>query len=47
MDEKVEDYLYALLPPRDVVVRDMEEYAAKHKTPIIGPAVARMLALLV
>jgi caffeoyl-CoA O-methyltransferase len=47
MDEKVEDYLYALLPPRDEVVRDMEEYAAKHKTPIIGPAVARMLALLV
>jgi predicted O-methyltransferase YrrM len=25
----------------------MEEYAAEHKVPIIGPAVARMLALLV
>lgn len=46
-DEKVEDYLYGLLPPRDEVVRDMEEYAAKNKTPIIGPAVACMLALLV
>jgi caffeoyl-CoA O-methyltransferase len=47
MDEKVEDYLYALLPKRDEVLSDMEEYAAKHKVPIIGPAVARMLALLV
>ncbi len=47
MDEKVEDYLYELLPKRDEVINDMEEYAAKHKTPIIGPAVARMLALLV
>jgi caffeoyl-CoA O-methyltransferase len=47
MDEKVEDYLYELLPKRDEVLSDMEEYAAQHKVPIIGPAVARMLALLV
>jgi caffeoyl-CoA O-methyltransferase len=47
MNEEVEDYLYALLPKRDEVLSDMEEYAAQHKTPIIGPAVARMLALLV
>ena len=47
MDEKVEDYLYELLPKRDEVLKEMEEYAAQHKVPIIGPAVARMLALLV
>jgi predicted O-methyltransferase YrrM len=47
MNEDVEDYLYELLPKRDAVLNDMEEYAAQHKVPIIGPAVARMLALLV
>ena len=47
MNEQVEDYLYELLPKRDEVLTEMEEYAAQHKVPIIGPAVARMLALLV
>jgi caffeoyl-CoA O-methyltransferase len=47
MNEEVEDYLYELLPKRDEVLSDMEEYAAQHNVPIIGPAVARMLALLV
>jgi predicted O-methyltransferase YrrM len=47
MREDVEDYLYELLPKRDRVVSEMEGYAAKHDVPIIGPAVARMLALLV
>ena len=47
MNEDVEDYLYELLPKRDEGLNDMEEYAAQHKVPIIGPAVARMLALLV
>ena len=47
MNKEVEDYLYELLPKRDEVLSDMEEYAAQHKVPIIGPAVARMLALLV
>ncbi len=45
--EDVEDYLYSLLPRRDAVLREMETYAAKHDVPIIGPAVARLLALLV
>jgi caffeoyl-CoA O-methyltransferase len=35
------------LPPRDAVISEMEAYAAEHSVPIIGPAVARMLALLV
>ncbi|HTC67887.1 MAG TPA: O-methyltransferase [Candidatus Acidoferrum sp.] len=47
MNEEVENYLYELLPKRDEVLSEMEEYAAQHKVPIIGPAVARMLALLV
>jgi predicted O-methyltransferase YrrM len=47
MQEDVEEYLYELLPPRDSVISEMEEYAAEHSVPIIGPAVARMLSLLV
>jgi predicted O-methyltransferase YrrM len=47
MQEDVEDYLYELLPARDSVINDMEAYAAEHEVPIIGPAVARLLALLV
>lgn len=47
VDEKVEEYLYALLPGRHPVLAEMEEYAAQHNVPIIGPAVARLLALQV
>ena len=47
MQEDIEDYLYQLLPKRDEVLNEMEEYAAEHNVPIIGPAVARILALLV
>jgi caffeoyl-CoA O-methyltransferase len=47
IQEDVEEYLYELLPGRDVVVSEMEAYAAKHRVPIIGPAVARLLALFV
>jgi caffeoyl-CoA O-methyltransferase len=47
IQEDVEDYLYELLPERDAVVGEMEIYAAEHRVPIIGPAVARFLALLV
>ena len=47
VDSKVDEYLYELLPPRDAVIAEMEKYAAEHDVPIIGPAVARLLALLV
>ncbi len=47
IQEDVEEYIYKLLPERDAVISEMEDYAAKHRTPIIGPAVARMLALFV
>ena len=43
----VDQYLYDLLPERDAVVSEMEEYAAQHNIPIIGPAVARLLSLFV
>ena len=39
----VDDYLYSMLPNRDPVLAEMEEYATEHKIPIVGPAVARVL----
>jgi hypothetical protein len=45
--DEVDEYLYKLLPERDAVLREMENYAAEHGIPIIGPAVARLLSLLV
>jgi caffeoyl-CoA O-methyltransferase len=45
IQDDVEEYLYGLLPERDAVLTDMEEYAAECRVPIIGPAVARLLAL--
>jgi caffeoyl-CoA O-methyltransferase len=46
IQDDVEEYIYGLLPERDAVVAEIEEYAAKNRTPIIGPAVARFLTLL-
>jgi caffeoyl-CoA O-methyltransferase len=45
--EDVDKYIYDLLPERDSVVKDIEAYAAENRIPIIGPAVARLLTLLV
>ncbi len=42
----VDDYLYAMLPRRDEVLAEMEDYATKHNVPIVGPAVARVLQQL-
>jgi caffeoyl-CoA O-methyltransferase len=42
----VDDYLYSMLPERDEVLAEMEEYASKHDVPIVGPAVARILQQL-
>jgi caffeoyl-CoA O-methyltransferase len=39
----VDEYLYAMLPPRDEVLAEMEAEAIKGKVPIVGPAVARLL----
>jgi len=43
----VERYLYRLLPARDAVLSEMEQFARQRHIPIIGPAVGRLLALLV
>ena len=45
--DDVEEYVYQLLPERDAVVTEIEDYAAQNRVPIIGPAVARMLTLFV
>ncbi len=47
IQDDVEEYLYELLPKRDAVIDEIEDYAAKNRVPIIGPAVARLLTLLV
>jgi len=39
----VEDYIYAMLPPRDEVLVEMEAHASKNDVAIVGPAVARVL----
>lgn len=42
----VENYLYSLLPPSGPVLEEMEAQAKQRSLPIIGPMVARCLALL-
>lgn len=42
----VDDYLYSMLPKRDEVLAEMEDYATEHNVPIVGPAVARVLQQL-
>jgi predicted O-methyltransferase YrrM len=42
----VDDYIYSLLPPRDELLSEMEDVAAKRKIPIVGPAVGRLFQQL-
>jgi caffeoyl-CoA O-methyltransferase len=42
----VDDYLYSMLPKRDTVLAEMEQYATEKSIPIVGPAVARVLQQL-
>ncbi len=42
----VDDYLYSMLPKRDEVLAEMEEYATAHDVPIVGPAVSFVLQQL-
>jgi predicted O-methyltransferase YrrM len=46
IQDDVEQYLYKLLPERDTIITEMEAHAEQYRVPIIGPAVARLLALL-
>jgi caffeoyl-CoA O-methyltransferase len=41
--ESVEDYMRSLLPPRDPVVAEMEDFVKKNRVPIVGPMVGRFL----
>jgi caffeoyl-CoA O-methyltransferase len=41
--EPVEKYLYAMLPPRDAVLHEMEDLAKQKNIAIVGPAVGRLL----
>ncbi len=47
VQEEVDAYIYELLPKRNAVIAEIETYAEEHRVPIIGPAVARLLTLLV
>jgi caffeoyl-CoA O-methyltransferase len=42
----VDDYLYSMVPKRDEVLTEMEDFASVHNIPIVGPAVARVLEQL-
>jgi caffeoyl-CoA O-methyltransferase len=42
----VDDYLYSMLPKRDEVLSEMEDFASAHNVPIVGPAVGRILQQL-
>jgi caffeoyl-CoA O-methyltransferase len=39
----VEEYMRGLIPPRDAVLEEMEEFADKHGVAIVGPLVGRIL----
>src|SRR4051794_28740896 len=43
---EVENYLYAMLPPRDQVLGDMEQQAIERKIPIVGPVVGNLFKQL-
>lgn len=45
--DEIEAYLNGLLPQRDAVLEEMEAYAAEREVPIVGPAVGRLLQVLV
>jgi predicted O-methyltransferase YrrM len=46
LEPAVEKYLSSVIPARDGVLKEMEAYARKHGTPIIGPECGRLLYLL-
>ncbi len=43
---ELDAYIRDLLPARDPVIAEMEEFAAKHDVPIVGPAVGTLLQIL-
>ncbi len=47
LEPAIADYLECLMPDRHPVQQEMEDYAAEHKFPIVGPLVGRFLQQLV
>jgi caffeoyl-CoA O-methyltransferase len=47
VNPEIERFIDGLLPPRDAVLTEMEALAAERRIPIVGPAVASVLAQLV
>ena len=47
LQPSIEQYLYGLVPARDAVLAEMEARAQRERIPIVGPAAAGLLALLV
>ena len=47
VDPNIDKYIHDLLPRRDPVLTEMEQYAEERDIPIVGPAVGRFLAALV
>lgn len=46
MNEAVERYIEQMVPRRDAITMEMEELARRDSHPIVGPVVARLLALM-
>jgi len=46
LNETVERYIEQLVPRRDAITMEMEELARRDSHPIVGPVVARLLALM-
>ena len=43
MYQKMHSYLESLIPERPMILREMEQYAAENRFPIVGPLVGRFL----
>jgi caffeoyl-CoA O-methyltransferase len=46
LNEAVERYIEQMVPRRDAITMEMEELARRDSHPIVGPVVARLLALM-
>lgn len=46
VNSDIEKYLTEIIPERDPVLTDMEEFAASREFPIVGPLVGRLLYIL-
>ena len=45
-NSKVENYFHSLIPPRDDVLKEMEQRAERERIQIVGPAVGQFFGQL-